>query len=139
MKVSSPALGDFCAAKAEIFNIELDREKKMPSQYQAKQQGGPLEVASVSKHVPAADEVLVRIEAVGLNPIDSKQLCVYSPHLPNYIQPFPLALIELMMASGGAEKLSWPLHLFLARHLGQRRCRRGGGGWCRRGRAEEWG
>ena len=57
----------------------------MPSQFQAKQQGGPLEVASVSKHVPAADEVLVRIKAVALNPIDAKQLYVFSPHLPIHI------------------------------------------------------
>ena len=51
---------------------------KMGSRYQAKQQGGPFEIVSVSKPVPAADEVLIKVKAVALNPIDAKQLYVIS-------------------------------------------------------------
>lgn len=48
----------------------------MVSRYQAKQQGGPFEIVSASKPAPAADEVLIKVKAVALNPIDAKQLCV---------------------------------------------------------------
>lgn len=64
----------------------------MGSQYLAKQQGGPFEIVSASKPVPAADEVLIKIKAVALNPIDAKQLCVISRY---FVAPPPHSCLIL--------------------------------------------
>lgn len=64
----------------------------MGSRYQAKQQGGPFEIVSASKPVPAADEVLIKVKAVALNPIDAKQLCVISRYF--VAPPIQLFLIR---------------------------------------------
>ncbi len=46
----------------------------MPSRYQAIKIGGPFETAQIDRPVPGAGEVMIRLKAIGLNPIDWKQL-----------------------------------------------------------------
>ena len=42
--------------------------------YQAVKQGGPFETVPTAKPKPGENEVVVHVEAVGLNPIDYKRL-----------------------------------------------------------------
>jgi NADPH:quinone reductase-like Zn-dependent oxidoreductase len=46
----------------------------MASRYQAVKLGGPFETVQTEHPGPKADEVLIRLKAIGLNPIDWKQL-----------------------------------------------------------------
>lgn len=46
----------------------------MGSRYQAVKKGGPLEVVPASTPDVERDEVLIKIKAVALNPLDWKQL-----------------------------------------------------------------
>ncbi len=46
----------------------------MASRYQAIRAGGPFETIQIERSVPGAGEVLIRLKAVALNPIDWVQL-----------------------------------------------------------------
>lgn len=53
-------------------------------QLQATQKGGPFAFASVPKPEPGANEVCIRMKAIGLNPLDWKQL-----YLGEMVQSWP--------------------------------------------------
>lgn len=46
----------------------------MASRYQAIKVGGPFETVRIDRPVPSAGEVLIQLKAIGLNPVDWKQL-----------------------------------------------------------------
>jgi hypothetical protein len=46
----------------------------MGARYQAKAKGGPFEIVQVPKPTPEPDEVLIKLKAVALCPLDWKQL-----------------------------------------------------------------
>ncbi len=46
----------------------------MAMRYQAVAKGGPFEAATVPVEKPADDEVLIKVKAIALNPLECKQL-----------------------------------------------------------------
>jgi NADPH:quinone reductase-like Zn-dependent oxidoreductase len=48
----------------------------MALRYQAVKQGGSFEVVPVEVPVPGAGEILIKLKAIALNPVDWKQLLV---------------------------------------------------------------
>ena len=44
----------------------------MGARYQANKQGGPFELVQVPKPVPEGNEVVIKMRAAALNPVDNK-------------------------------------------------------------------